>query len=89
VAYATRRPQRVRRLALFPGQRRRRSFLGNPDIRVPDRTKSEDGLRLEREEEDEQNAENAERRETDDGRRNGNSVVPWVNNRPAGKGEER
>ncbi|KAJ1166719.1 hypothetical protein NDU88_007116 [Pleurodeles waltl] len=51
------------------------NFLGNPELRVPDRTEREDGLRL-REEEDEQNAENVERRETDDGGRNGNSVVP-------------
>ncbi|KAJ1091994.1 hypothetical protein NDU88_005108 [Pleurodeles waltl] len=51
------------------------TFLWNPDIRVPDKTEREDGLRL-RGEEDEQNAENAERRETDDSRRNGNSVVP-------------
>ncbi|KAJ1177558.1 hypothetical protein NDU88_002811 [Pleurodeles waltl] len=51
------------------------NFLGNPDIRVPDRTEREDGLRLQ-EEEDEQNAENAERKETEGGRRNGNSVVP-------------
>ncbi|KAJ1126527.1 hypothetical protein NDU88_004934 [Pleurodeles waltl] len=59
--------------------------LGNPDIRVPDRTKREDGLRLEVVE-DAENAEKTERKENeenteegnedDDGRRNGNSVVP-------------
>ncbi|KAJ1200024.1 hypothetical protein NDU88_003853 [Pleurodeles waltl] len=61
--------------------------LGNPDIRVPDRTKREDGLLLEEVEdaenaekterkENEENTENEEGKEDDDGRRNGNSVVP-------------
>ncbi|KAJ1087747.1 hypothetical protein NDU88_000911 [Pleurodeles waltl] len=72
VSYATPRPRRDRRLALFPGQRRRRNLP-----REPDRTEREDGLRLRREEDEhEQNAENAERRETDDGRRHGKGVAP-------------
>ncbi|KAJ1105502.1 hypothetical protein NDU88_002908 [Pleurodeles waltl] len=61
--------------------------LRNPDIRVPDRTKREDGLHLRKVEdaekaekterkETEENTENEERKEDDDGRRNGNSVVP-------------
>ncbi|KAJ1216986.1 hypothetical protein NDU88_004584 [Pleurodeles waltl] len=64
--------------------------LGNPDIRVPYRTKREDGIHLGEAEdaedaenaetterkENEENAEDEERKEDDDGRRNGNSVVP-------------
>ncbi|KAJ1201079.1 hypothetical protein NDU88_004895 [Pleurodeles waltl] len=62
--------------------------LGNPDIQVPYRTKREDGLHLEEDAEDAEDAETTgrkeneedtkdeERKEDDDGRRNGNSVVP-------------
>ncbi|KAJ1185383.1 hypothetical protein NDU88_002176 [Pleurodeles waltl] len=58
--------------------------LGNPDIRVPSRTKREDGLPLRDEEDAEKpgrkengkDTEDEERKEDDDGRRNGNSVVP-------------
>ncbi|KAJ1084565.1 hypothetical protein NDU88_004711 [Pleurodeles waltl] len=58
--------------------------LGNPDIRVPSRTKREDGLPFRDEEDAEKpgrkengkDTEDEERREDDDSRRNGNSVVP-------------
>ncbi|KAJ1119550.1 hypothetical protein NDU88_007735 [Pleurodeles waltl] len=58
--------------------------LGNPDIRVPSRTKREDGLPLRNEEDAEKpgrkengkDTEDEERKEDDDSRRNGNSVVP-------------
>ncbi|KAJ1180510.1 hypothetical protein NDU88_005731 [Pleurodeles waltl] len=51
------------------------TFLGNPDIRVPDRTEREDGLCL-RGKEDEQNAEKAERRETDGAEGTGTAWFP-------------
>ncbi|KAJ1122819.1 hypothetical protein NDU88_001292 [Pleurodeles waltl] len=65
--------------------------LGNPDIRVPDRTKREDGLHLKKVEdaekaekterkETEENTENEERKEDEDGRRY---------SRPAGNRKER
>ncbi|KAJ1165841.1 hypothetical protein NDU88_006258 [Pleurodeles waltl] len=62
--------------------------LGNPDIRVPYRTKREDGLTEEEntddeedtetteEEEKEEATEDEERKANDDARRNGNRVVP-------------
>ncbi|KAJ1088365.1 hypothetical protein NDU88_001522 [Pleurodeles waltl] len=49
--------------------------LGNLDIRVPERTERDDGLGMGGEEEG-QNANDEERKETEDGRRNGNYEVP-------------
>ncbi|KAJ1207105.1 hypothetical protein NDU88_002497 [Pleurodeles waltl] len=49
--------------------------LGNPDIRVPERTERNDGLGARREEGG-QNADNEEKQETEDGRRKGNNEVP-------------
>ncbi|KAJ1216772.1 hypothetical protein NDU88_004371 [Pleurodeles waltl] len=62
-------------------------ILGNPDIRVPDRTKREEGLSVQEKEQGEnaedgdrkeqgENAEDGDRKEKEDDSRNGNNGIP-------------
>ncbi|KAJ1123590.1 hypothetical protein NDU88_002058 [Pleurodeles waltl] len=87
MASAARRSQQGRRLALLPGNRDAGTSLGNPDIRVPDRPKREDGHPRGTYMDDEEDAEGTgreeegectedeERKTNHDGSRNGNSAV--------------